>query len=133
MKTLSGLILSVAISVLLIGQVSAQNVTSASTDDQTAKQTNSTTQNCGKFVDNNKDGVCDIKETRCVNNKGANFVDNNKDGICDNHADGNTCKGNGNCCKQNSQKNQNCSKGTGAQHRQGCGNQCPGHTTPNKK
>ena len=136
MKRLSGIILMAAFMLFVIGQASAQNATTPSADKQETKQ------NCGKFVDNNKDGVCDNYAAKNNDGKGANYVDANGDGICDHRADGTACKGNGNCCKQNCQNMQNCckgpnncgqAKGAGMKHRHGCGNQCPGQTTPDKK
>jgi hypothetical protein len=137
MKRLSGIILTVALTLFVIGQVSAQSTTATPAGDQETKQ------NCGKFVDENKDGVCDNHAAKCNDGKSANFVDANGDGICDHHADGTACKGNGNCCKQDGQDKQNCcngpkhcegsGKGTGDQHRHGCENQCPGHKSPDKK
>ena len=136
MKRLSEIILTLALMLFVIGQVSAQNPATPSADNQETKQ------NCGKFVDNNKDGVCDNQAAKGNDNKGANFVDANGDGICDHHADGSACKGNGNCCKQEGQNMQNCckgpnhcgqEKGSGQQHQHNCKSQCPGHNPPDKK
>lgn len=140
MKRVSEIILVLAFAVFTIGQVSAQDNTAAAGNNDQAKQTTIDKQGCGKFVDANQDGICDNKATHQGNAKGANFVDANSDGICDHHADGTSCKGNGNCCKDNCQHKQDCqkgqqgccgqAKGTGAQHRSGCESQCK---TPCKK
>jgi hypothetical protein len=137
MKRLTGIISMVALMMFMVGEVSAQEATTPSAGNPVSKE------NCGKFVDDNNDGICDNHAAMAKDGKGANFVDANGDGICDHHADGTACKGNENCCKKDGQNMQNCckgpqkcggeAKGKCEQHRHGCENQCPGHKTPEKK
>lgn len=127
MKNLKGIILTMALSAIFTGQIFAQEAAAATSGDQTAKQTTTKVQSCGKFVDSNNDGICDNREAKpCKGVKGANFVDANGDGICDHRGDENSCKGkqccgkgkgNG-CCKG---QGNGCGKGMGHQHRHGCG------------
>lgn len=130
MRKLSGIILTMALTAFFAVQVMAQTATPAATDDKPVKQTATTAQTCGKFVDNNNDGVCDNRGTQCKQGKGTGFTDANGDGICDHRGDGNCCKGNPDCCK--GQKS-GCGKGYGPKHRQGCGGPCGARTVPDKK
>jgi hypothetical protein len=83
----------------------------------------------GKFVDNNKDGVCDNYQARIKNGHGANFVDKNGDGICDNRQNAGQGRGNPNGCGMGYQhrhgqgKGNCCGGGNGYQHKHGQGNQ----------
>lgn len=131
MKNLKGIILTMALAGIFAGQVFAQAATPATPDDQTAKQTTTQVQACGKFVDNNNDGICDNREAKpCKEGKGANFVDANKDGICDHRADGNCSQNNQNCCKG---QGNCCGKGMGKQHRHGCGGHSGCQKTQDRK
>lgn len=130
MKKVSGFIFTVAMMVLFTGQIIAQSATTASTDDKAVKQTATTTQTCGKFVDNNKDGICDNRTENChKEGKEMNFTDANKDGVCDHKTDGTA----GNCGHQCGKGNgSNCGKGTGPKHH-GCTNHCGAQVNPEKK
>ena len=81
----------------------------------------------GKFVDSNKDGVCDNYQARMKNGHGPNFVDKNGDGICENQENAGQKEPKG--CgmghqHRHGQADGNCSKiGNGYQHRNGCRNQ----------
>jgi hypothetical protein len=92
----------------------------------------------GKFVDNNKDGVCDNYQARMKNGRGANFVDKNGDGICDNRQNAGQGKGNPNGCgmgyqHRNGQGRGNCcGNGCGNQHRYGHENQNKPAAEPQK-
>jgi len=123
MRTLSGILFLTAFFTFFTGQAFSQ--TSSSTDSQKKEVTAGVTQ--GKFVDNNKNGVCDNFETRHQNGKGANFVDKNGDGKCDNRQSASPCKGNRhNCGKGNGfccGKGNGNGCGQGHQHRYGCQNQ----------
>jgi hypothetical protein len=136
MKRLSEIILTVAFATFMIGQVSGQDNTTPAAGNDAAKQTTVAKQECGKFVDANKDGICDNPCKHEGNEKGANFVDANGDGKCDHHADGSACMGTGNCNRENCQKGQQTgcgqSKGSCEKQKQGCQSQCPGHS-PDKK
>ena len=127
---LTGLILGLSVMTL---NTSAQ--TTASPDKSATAQTSQTAApGQGKFVDNNKDGVCDNHQNMAKAGKCSQFTDKNGDGKCDN------CQGNGNCGKGNCAKaTGNCcgngpGKGMGMQHRNGQGN-CPRNATvqPDKK
>ena len=126
----------------IISQVYSQNAPANKTQkDAKASQTMNSPAP-GKFVDNNKDGICDNHQAKMKNGNGkcTNFVDKNGDGICDNKA---TCQGKGNpngCgmgCGQKGQGKGNCGGGgCGQQHRNGCGHQVtPAHEPqkPNDK
>jgi len=132
---MSGFILATVFTVFIAGQSFGQ---SDSTGNKDVKQVTAKNVNCGKFVDNNKNGVCDNFESRGVDGKGMNFVDANGDGICDHKADcTGPCKGNKNCCKGN----QTCcgkgpcegDKGMGNKHRKGCAGPCGSKQNPDKK
>jgi hypothetical protein len=132
MKKLSGLILTALFMAFFAGQALAQTATTTK-DDQPVKEATSATQNCGKFVDNDKNGVCDNYEKGGKDGKGANFVDANGDGVCDHNPDCmGKCNGQAGCCKgqQNSgqkPKEENC------QHRHSCAGQCLDQKSPEKK
>jgi hypothetical protein len=109
MKTLCRMLLTFAAMVFIANLTFSQN-TAKTQDVQKATMTVSNTQ--GKFVDANKNGVCDNFEARGKTVKGANFVDKNGDGVCDNRSNSGKGLGKGkrNCCCQ------------GLQHRHGQGN-----------
>ncbi len=67
---------------LMSNNLSAQ--TKATTEKAVVK-TEQTVATPGKFVDKNKDGICDNHQAKVKNGKGAKFVDKNGDGVCDNH------------------------------------------------
>ena len=104
-----------------------------------SKNTTTTTSTIpGKFVDKNKDGICDNHQAKMNGAKCANFIDKNADGICDNNP--NCGKGKGNCngyrmgCqqKQGQGKGNCCGNGCGNQHRHGYGNQSTPAAEPQK-
>ena len=70
---------------------------------------NVTVKRCPNFVDNNKDGICDNRQSQkpAKTVKGQNFVDKNNDGVCDNRQN----KNNGYCCGKG--------RGNGRQYRHG--------------
>lgn len=81
----------------------------------------------GKFVDQNKNGVCDNFESLNKVERGRNFIDKNSDGICDNQSQ--TVRGN--------KRGRGC--GQGFQHRRGngspkgnCGGFCQGYCKKNR-
>jgi hypothetical protein len=105
-------------------------------DPQTSVQKNgknATVATPGKFVDNNKDGVCDNHQAKMASGKCTAYVDKDGDGKCDNCKGTGTCKGTGNCkgssncCGAGAQKGQGQGKGNcggggcGKQYRNGCG------------
>ena len=101
----------------------SQNTNSAQKDAQSSAKLTP-----GKFVDNDKDGVCDNYQARVNSGRGANFVDKNGDGVCDNRGNFGKGKGNSNGCgkgyqHRNGQGRGNCcGRGNGYQHRHGQGN-----------
>ena len=129
MKNASKILMTMGLVVLFSGFMFAQGTTPASSskDNQKAQ-----TFSPGKFVDNNKNGICDNHESVAKAGKGVNFVDKDGDGKCDNC--GTTCKGNkkGNCCGVGNGcgkgqgagcgkgQGAGCGKGQGQQHRHGC-------------
>lgn len=125
MRTLSRILFVTALFAFFTSQGFSQ--ASSSSDLQKKEVTAGVTP--GKFVDNNKNGVCDNFEARGTNGKGANFVDKNGDGKCDNRQNAANCKGKGNCCgkgygyKNNQGKGNGYGCGQGHQHRNGCQNQ----------
>jgi hypothetical protein len=141
MKRLSEIILTLAFATFMIGQVSGQDNTTPAAGSDAATQTTVAKQECGKFVDANKDGICDNPCANKGNEKGANFTDANGDGKCDHHAEGSACMGKESCSKENCNK-ENCqkgqqngcgqAKGSCDKQKQGCQSQCPSHS-PDKK
>lgn len=130
MKTVKGIFLMMAMTVLFAGQIFAQAAAPSATDDKAAKQTTVTTQTCGKFVDNNNDGICDNHAGKqCTGVKGANFTDANGDGVCDHKVDGKCGNGNQAGCRHDGN---GCPKGQGTPHQNGCGH-CAGQKAPDKK
>ena len=133
MKKLSGILFVTAIFAFFTSQGFSQ--TNSSSDIQKKEVTAGVTP--GKFVDSNKNGVCDNFEVRATNGKGSNFVDKNGDGKCDNRQNAANCKKNGNCCGKGKGNACNNTKGNGLccgngngngcgkgqQHRNGCQNQ----------
>jgi len=111
MKTVSRILMTLTLVLFLSGITIAQKEATVKTDPKTTQTVKTTP---GKFVDANKNGVCDNFEARGQATKGANFIDKNGDGVCDNRGTmgkgqgkGNGCgqgfrhrhgKGNGNCC-----------------------------------
>ena len=59
MKRVSEIILVMAFALFTIGQVAAQDNTAVATGTDGTKQTTAVKQDCSKFTDSNKDGVCD--------------------------------------------------------------------------
>lgn len=98
-------------------------VSDARKDSQNPQSTTSAVQ--GKFVDNNKDGICDNYQTRVKNGRSSNFVDKNGDGICDNRQKVGNAKSSSNnrgmgCQNRGGQGQGNgCGNGNGCQHRHG--------------
>lgn len=91
MIVLAGLILGFSVMTM---SVSAQ--AAASADKSTTVQSQQASPaSQGKFVDTNKDGICDNHQNSVKNGKCTNFIDKNGDGKCDN------CKGDGTCVKGN--------------------------------
>jgi len=133
MKTASRIFLSLALVLFLAGTTFSQESSTAKT---TTKQTTAAP---GKFVDTNKNGVCDNHEAKGVGTPGKNFTDKNGDGKCDNvgksgtekgvgcgygprnGAGGGKGQGKGNCC------------GGGHQYHGGCSNQGSAPATQPKK
>jgi len=101
MKTLSRMLLTFAAVLFLANLTFSQN-TAKTQDVQKAKTTVSSTQ--GKFVDANKNGVCDNFEARGKSVKG-------KGNCCGQGHQHRHGKGNGNCC----------GKGLGNGNGSGCG------------
>ena len=126
MKKLTVFILTTALAVMFASQAMAQDAGKQNADTKKAAQT----QTFGKFVDNNKDGVCDNFQARGQEGRGARFVDANGDGVCDHRADGTCGKCGTGCCKG---RQGNCGKGLGHQHRHGCGSPCGLQKAPDKK
>jgi hypothetical protein len=116
----------ILLTVVLFAFTFTSNNLSAQTQEKTDKATVKTEQTQptqGNFVDKDKNGVCDNRESKMKTGKGANFVDKNGNGVCDNK--GKNCinggKGKGNC------------NGNGYKHRNGCGHgNCFGKGTPVK-
>jgi len=131
MKTLKRTTVLLAIMSFFAFQSFSQNAAASDTKKSAQDQQTTTAATPGKFVDNNKDGVCDNYQTRMKNGRGANFVDKNGDGICDNRSTAKQGKGNPNGCgmgcqHRHGQGKGNCcgnGNGSGNKHRNGCGNQ----------
>jgi len=123
MKTVKRITVLLAVLLFASYQGFSQNTTATQKDVKA-----STKATPGKFVDVDKDGVCDNYHAKMNTGRGANFVDKNGDGICDNR--GNTGKGQGNHngCGMGYQHRDGqghgncCGRGNGYQHRHGRGN-----------
>jgi hypothetical protein len=138
MKTLKRITVLMAIMSFLTFQGFSQDVstTNKQKNSQDSQATAKTTP--GKFVDNNKDGVCDNYQVRMNDRHGQNFVDKNGDGICDNSQNAGQRKGNPNGCGMGYQHRHGqgqgncCGRGNGYQHRYGFRNQSAPAPEPQK-
>ena len=129
MKTASRILLTFGLLVFFTGTTFSQV---AATENASSPETKSVTASPGKFVDTNKNGICDNHEAKVAGGQGRNFVDKDGDGKCDNCGCQGNCKGNGNCVGNGNccHKGQCCGEGKGAgkgnccgqrhQHRHGC-------------
>ena len=125
MKTLKSFTAVFAIMSFMAYQGFSQNASTITT--QKGSQVTPTTTNTapGKFVDNNKDGVCDNYQAKMKNGRGVNFVDKNGDGICDYRLNAVQGRGNQNGFGMGNQhrrgRNQGtcCRGGNGYQHKHG--------------
>lgn len=128
MKTVKRITVLLAVLIFASYQGFSQNTTAIQKDAKDAQTTTKVTP--GKFVDNDKDGVCDNYQARGNAGRGANFVDKNGDGICDNRGNVGRGQGNRNGCGMGYQRGYgNCGGGGfGYQrgHGQGHGNCCGG-------
>ncbi len=122
MKTVSGFLFAILMVVIFSAQGNAQI---ASTTNPQKKAATVNTPALQKFVDSNKNGVCDNFEAKKATGHGKNFVDKNGDGVCDNNK-GNCGKGNGkgNCCGMGQGNGNGCGKGNGQGN---CGMGCGKH------
>jgi hypothetical protein len=120
MKTASRLLLSLGLVMFLAATTFSQMASTAKAPKTATKQTTSS----GKFVDTNKNGICDNHEGKNAGAPGKNFVDKNGDGKCDNCGSSGNCKGTG--CVHGQKNGAGCGKG------QGKGNCCgKGHEQRN--
>jgi hypothetical protein len=125
MKKLKRITVSIAIISFIATQGFSQNLP-AKDDQKNSKEFQTTDKtSSGKFVDNNKDGVCDNYRVRVKNGQGKNFVDKNGDGVCDNRQNAGQKRGNPNGCGMGYQhrhgqgKGNCCGNGYGYRHRHG--------------
>jgi hypothetical protein len=129
MKTLKKITVLLAILSFFAYQGFSQNTSTANTPKDSQATQSATSPAPGKFVDANKDGVCDNHQAKMKSGKCTNFADKNGDGICDNRQNAGQGKGNCNGCgmgckqKQGQGNGNGCGNGCGNQHRHGCGNQ----------
>jgi hypothetical protein len=125
MKTLKRITALMAILSLIGFLAFSQNVPASSNNQNFQGAQPSTNLTSGKFVDNNKDGVCDNYQARVKNSHGRNFVDKNGDGNCDNRQNAGKGQGNPKGCGMGYQhrhgqgKDNCCGNGYGYQHRHG--------------
>jgi len=133
MKTASRIMLTFILLVFFTGISFSQVATNA-----TPASTKSVVATPGKFVDANKNGICDNHEAKGSGAQGKNFIDANGDGKCDNC--GTKCKGTMNCGPKGNGCANSCSKGKGKgnccgggqQHRYGCSSQAAPAADPKK-
>jgi hypothetical protein len=129
MKTLTRTTLVVAIMSFLAYHGLSQNTAANPTQKNSQVAQSSRNAAPAKFVDHNKDGICDNYQARMKNGNGANFIDKNGDGICDNRPNAGQGRGNRNGCGMGNQHRHGhgqgncCRGGNGYQHRHGRGNQ----------
>ncbi len=124
MKTASKIVLTCIMLVLFAGMTFAQNSQATATP---VKKAGTTIAAPGKFIDENKNGVCDNHESKIPGTPGKNFVDKDSDGKCDLCGHTGACKGSGDCKGSGPGCGKGCSKaagkgncGQGNQHRNGC-------------
>ncbi|MEI6433631.1 MAG: hypothetical protein WCP32_02220 [Bacteroidota bacterium] len=126
MKTVSRIILTLAMAMLIAGMGMSQ-VASNTTP---KKATKSTVEAPGKFVDANKNGICDKHESKGACSQGTSCKGKTGEGSCDHNSKnckdkGTSCgsgTGNGACCGKGQQSGNGCGKGAS-----GCSNRT---TTP---
>lgn len=125
MKPIQKIAVLSALLMFLSYQGYSQNSTASSKEGKTAQAEKMT---AGKFVDNDKDGVCDNYQARNKSGRGQNFIDKNGDGVCDNKPNAGNGRGNRNGCGYGNQHRHGqghgncCGRGNGFQYRHGQGN-----------
>jgi len=128
MKTVTRITILMAFMSFVALQGFSQNTSSATTQKDLRNSVTTTKPTPGKFIDKNKDGVCDNYQAKMKTGRGANFADKNGDGVCDNKQNASQMKRNPNCCgmgfqHRNGQGKENCcGNGYGNQHRHCRGN-----------
>lgn len=129
MKTVSRIFLTLAMVMFFAGMGMSQVASTATPEKKTTK---SAVNAPGKFVDANKNGICDKHETKGACTQQNSCKGKNGQGACDHSGKnckdkGNGCgsgNGNGNCCSKGQQgKGCESSCGNGPQHRNGCSTQ----------
>jgi hypothetical protein len=121
MKTLKRMTLLVAMMSVLVLQGYAEKDPATKEKQNPQKATTVNAQTPGKFVDNDKNGVCDNRQSGVQKRQGQNFTDKNGDGTCDNRLNARNGAGNGKGCGQGrqfrgGQGSGNC-RGNGCQNR----------------
>ena len=133
MKTAFRILLTFTVLVFFSGMTFAQVASTTAPAKTSAKQVTAAP---GKFVDANKNGICDNHEAKGPNTQGKNFVDKNGDGKCDNCGGTGKCKEAGKCGAKGQVCESSCTKGQGkgsccgqgTRHMNGCATKC-GKTT----
>jgi hypothetical protein len=126
MKTVSRMFLTLAMVMFIAGMGMSQI---ASTTTPEKKDTKAAVSAQGKFVDSNKNGICDNHESKTNCAGTTNCKGKNSAGACDHSGKG--CKpegkscgqgtGGGNCCGKGQQSGTGC--GNGPQHKNSCSGQ----------
>lgn len=121
MKTTKRFVMAFAAVLMMVNLGFAQDKSTTTTKDDGQKATTNTVVTPGKFVDQNKNGVCDNFEIRRQTGRGSNFIDKNGDGICDNRGTMGQGNGKGNCCRMGCQQGHGYGCGYGSGQGKGCG------------
>ncbi|MCX6276595.1 MAG: hypothetical protein NT004_00690 [Bacteroidetes bacterium] len=118
MKTVSKIILTLAMALLIAGMGMSQV---ASNTTLPKKATKSTVEAPGKFVDANKNGICDKHESKGTCSQATSCKGKTGEGVCDHNSK--NCKdkgtgcgsgtGNGNCCGKGEKSGNGCGTGCG--------------------
>ena len=125
MKTLKRITVLLAIASFFAIQGYSQNAPAPAEKKNAQDQQTTTNVAPGKFVDNNKDGVCDNHEAKVKSGKCTTFTDKNGDGVCDNCKADCKAKCNADCKAKCKAKGDSKGCGMGCQnHGQGKGNGC---------
>jgi hypothetical protein len=106
MKTASKILVTVAIVTFATANLAAQETSTAASKPsgvETSKTTSTPAAVPGKFIDANKNGVCDNAESRSQAGRGVRYADKNGDGVCDNRGTVSRGQGRGQGCGQGHQ------------------------------
>jgi len=132
MKTFSKIILSAGIFLMFAGGTVAQKAATLTPVTDIQKDQISVTPTSGKFVDNNKNGVCDNWEAKSATAKNNTGTCNKGSVNCPKYQGSAKCQAKSDCCEQVCKGNRNCSK-ENCQPNPNCCKKDQKKTDPDKK